>query len=354
MIPKLTQAGIGLTAVTDNGKELADSGAEDIFDITIIGAGPVGLYGAFYAGLRGARTKVIEALPQVGGALGALYPEKNIYDIAGFPEVRAKDYVQKAYQQAAFYPTEFVLGQRVRDMVRRDDGVFVLQTKKGAHYSRTVIIACGMGAFMPRRLEAPSAREFEGRGVSYSVTDYERYRDCRVLIVGGGDSALDYALELEPIAKQVDLTHRSARFSAHEETVERVKKSSVNLHYPHWVVKEITGDSQLDSVTIVQKLTGEEKSLSIDKVLVKIGYLANLGSIKDWGLEIKRGSIVVDDLMRTNIEGFYAAGDVTSHAGKINLITTGCGEIAVAVNHARTYLSPEEKMEPGHSSHMDR
>lgn len=326
----------------------------DVYDITIIGAGPVGLYGAFYAGLRGAKTKVIEALPEVGGALKALYPEKYIYDIAGFPQIRAKEYCEQAYKQAAFYDTNFVLGQRVRKLIRRDDDIIELHTKRETHYTKTVVIACGMGAFMPRRLDVPRVRELEGKGIYYIIKSFSRFRGKRVLIVGGGDSGFDYAMALEPVAEKVDLVHRSARFSAHEESVDKVKRSTVTLHYPYWEVKSVHGAEKLEGVTVVQTQTGQEKYFDVDALIVSIGFLANLGPVKDWGLEISRGAIVVDDFMRTNIEGVYAAGDIVTHPGKIKLITTGCGEIAIAVNHAKTYLEPSEDLSPGHSSHMKR
>ncbi|HSG99491.1 MAG TPA: NAD(P)/FAD-dependent oxidoreductase, partial [candidate division Zixibacteria bacterium] len=335
-------------------RSFATPAPRDVYDITIIGAGPVGLYGAFYAGLRNAKTKVIEALPEVGGALKALYPEKYIYDIAGFPEVRAKDYCDQAYRQAAFYDTNFVLGRRVRDLVRRPDGLLELHTKQDIHYSRTVIIASGMGAFMPRRLDVPRVRDFEGKGIYYVAKNFERFRGQRVLIVGGGDSAFDYAMALEHVAARVDLIHRSSRFAAHEESVERVKRSNVNLHYPYWEVKAVHGTDALEGVTAIQTQTGEDRHFDVDAMIVSIGFLANLGPIKNWGLEVSRGAIKVDELMRTNIEGVYAAGDTVTHPGKIKLITTGCGEIAIAVNHAKTYVEPSEELNPGHSSHMKR
>ena len=325
---------------------------EDVYDITIIGAGPVGLYGAFYAGLRGARVKVIEALPEVGGALKALYPEKYIYDIAGFPKVLAKEYVKLAYRQAATSDASFALGRRVRNISRRDDGVIELHTKREVHYSKTVIIACGMGAFMPRRLDIPNVRELEGKGIFYAVRNFEQFRDKQVVIVGGGDSAFDYALALEPLAKSTNLIHRSARFSAHEDSVEKVKRSNVTLHYPYWEAKTIHGTDKVEALTAVQTQTGAEKYFPADAILFNIGFLANLGPIKNWGVAISRNAIKVDDLMRTNIEGVYAAGDIVTHRGKINLITTGCGEIAIAVNHAKTYIDPQAKLSPGHSSHM--
>ncbi|MFQ5608325.1 MAG: NAD(P)/FAD-dependent oxidoreductase [Candidatus Zixiibacteriota bacterium] len=330
------------------------SAPENVYDITIIGAGPVGLYGAFYAGLRGARTKVIEALPDTGGALKALYPEKYIYDIAGYPQVRAKEYCDMAYRQAAYYDTNFVLGQRVRDIRRRTDGVIELTARREMHYSRTVIVSCGTGAFMPRRLDLPNIRELEGKGIHYAVRNFRQFRGKDILIVGGGDSAFDYALTLEPLAGRIDMIHRSARFSAHEESVERVKRSEVGMHFPFWEVKAVHGSDHLEGVTAVQTQTGEEKYFKVSEALFNIGFLANLGPIKNWGLDIWRNSIRVDELMRTNIEGVYAAGDIVTHNAKIKLITTGCAEIAIAVNHAKTYLDPSSKMEPGHSSHMER
>ncbi len=325
------------------------SQTEDVYDITIIGAGPVGLYGAFYAGLRGARVKVIDALPEVGGALKALYPEKYIYDIAGFPKVLAKEYVKMAYRQAATSDASFALGRRVKDILRRDDGIIELHTKREIHYSRTVIVACGMGAFMPRRLDVPNVRELEGKGIFYAVKNFERFRDKRVVIVGGGDSAFDYALALEPLAKSIDMIHRSASFAAHEDSVEKVKRSNVTLHYPYWETKAVHGAGSVEALTAIQTQTGVEKYFPTDAILFNIGFLANLGPIKNWGVKISRNNVIVDEFMRTNLEGVYAAGDIVTHQGKINLITTGCGEIAVAVNHAKTYLDPKAKLSPGHS-----
>ena len=338
----------------DSRTEMKSRSDIDLFDITIIGAGPVGLYGMYYAGLRGARAKVIEGLPSVGGGLAALYPEKFVYDIAGFPQVRAKEYVGMAYRQAAYYQGSYALGQKVRELNRRDDGVIELVTKKEVHYSRTVIIACGMGAFVPRRLDLTNVRELEGKGIYYNIGNFERFKDKRLLIVGGDDSAFDYAIALEPIAKEINLIHRSATFAAHEESVEKVKKSSVSLHYPLWEVKAIHGTDWIEAVTAVQTQTGQEKYFEVDACLFNIGFLANLGPIKNWGLDIWRNSIKVDEFMRSNIEGVYAAGDIVTHSGKIKLITTGCGEIAIAVNHAKTFIDPSAKLNPGHSSHLKR
>jgi len=323
-----------------------------VYDITIIGAGPVGLYGVYYAGLRGASTKVIEALKEVGGGLKALYPEKFIYDIAGFPQVRAKDYVDMAFAQASHYNATFALGQRVNELRHRDDDIIELTTQRELHLTRTVIITAGMGAFAPRRLDLPGIAELEGRGIHYYLREFESFRHKRVLIVGGGDSAFDYALALAPLAKKVDLIHRSERFSAHEETVEKVKRLPVSLHYPNWETKAVHGSERLTAVTVVHTQTGEEKRFEVDACVFNLGFLANLGPIKNWGLEIVKGAIRVDELMRANIPGVYAAGDIVTHPGKIKLITTGCGEIAIAVNHAKTWIDPTAKLSPGHSSHM--
>ena len=320
------------------------------YDITFVGAGPVALYGMYYAGLRMTRFKAIDMLEQVGGGLMALYPEKYIYDVAGFPKVLAKDLVKLLHQQATQHPHGLRLGEKVTGLKRRDDGILELATTKGRHLSKTAVICTGMGAYVPRRLDVPNVRELEGHGVFYAVRRLSDFADRKVLIVGGGDSAFDYSMMLEPVARSITHIHRNDFFSAHEDSVRKVRESSVELLYPFWEVKEIKGEDWVTEVTIFQSQTGEERKLAVDAIVFNIGFITNLGPIEDWGLEVEKNTIRVDSRMRTNIAGVYAAGDIVNYDGKLKLISTGFGEVAIAVNNAKTFVNPRAKISPGHST----
>jgi len=325
------------------------SPSPDIFDITFIGAGPVGLYGMYYAGLRLTRFKTIDMLEEVGGGLMALYPEKYIYDVAGFPKVLAKELTRSLKEQATQYPHALVLGEKVLDL-RTSDGVITLETDKGVHFSKAVVICAGLGAYIPKRLDIPNLRELEGHGVFYFVRRLEDFRDKRILIVGGGDAAFDYSMMLEPVARSIVHIHRNDFFSAHEDSVQKVRESSISLRYPFWELVRIEGDDWVRRVTITQTRTGESETLDVDAVILNIGFITNLGPLESWGLELEHNSIKVDTRMRTNIEGVFAAGDIVGYDGKLDLISTGFGEVAVAVNNAKSYIDPTAKVRPGHST----
>ncbi len=327
---------------------------ENIFDITIIGAGPVGLYALYYAGLRNAKARIVEALDVVGGGLKVLYPEKFIYDVAGYPKILAKDLVAQFEEQARVYGAPIVLGRRVTNLTRREDGIIELATSDETFYSRTVIICAGMGAFIPKKLDIPNVDPLEGAGVYYFVKDSSKFKDKTVLIVGGGDSAVDTALMLVKVASKVILIHRNDRFRAYEESVRQLMNSSVETHYPFWEVKELFGESRVEAVTVVNTFSGEEISFDIDAMVLNLGFLSNLKTIRDWGLDLLHNAIKVDDMMQTSVPGVYAAGDIAGHPGKLKLISTGAGEAAVAVNNAVHYIDPRMQIEPGHSSHIRR
>lgn len=331
------------------------SGPNEIYDITIIGAGPVGLYALYYAGLRNVRARVIEALDVVGGALAVLYPEKYIYDVAGYPKVLAKELVTQLEEQARVYGAPILLGRRVTGMTRREDGIIELATSNDeTFYSRTAIVCAGMGAFIPKKLDIPDAHRLEGAGVYYFVKDSSKFKDKTVLIVGGGDSAVDTALMLEKVAARVILIHRNDRFRAYEDSVRQLKSSKVETHYPFWEVKELFGENRVEAVTVINTYTGEEMGFDIDALVLNLGFLSNLKTIKQWGLELLHNAVKVDGTMQTNIPGIYAAGDIAGHPGKLKLISTGTGEAAVAVNNAVHYIDPSRQIEPGHSSHIKR
>lgn len=329
-------------------------GEKDLYDITLIGAGPTGLFGVFYAGMRGMKTKVIEALPDVGGQLGALYPEKDIFDVAGFPRVSAKQLVEQCKEQAdrANPNATYVFSQRVEQLTKLEDGTFELATNTGEkHYSKAVLITAGIGAFEPNRIPNETARQYEGKGVYYSVTNLPQYEGKRVLVVGGGDSAVDYALMVEPIAREVTLIHRRDGFRAHEESLKKLAESKVHVKL-FYELRGVSGDGEkLTQAVIFDNRTGEETTLDVDYLVLGTGFKASLGRMLEWGLEIEnKKQVVANSKGETNIPGVYAAGDISWYPGKIRLIATGFGEVATAVNNAKAYVDPSSAAFPGHSS----
>ncbi len=322
----------------------------ELFDITFIGAGPVALYGMYYAGLRMTRFKAIDMLEEVGGGLMALYPEKYIYDVAGFPKVMAKDLTRLLKEQASQYPHTFCLGEKVTDLTRGEDGIIALTTNRAVHYSRTVIICAGMGAYIPKKIDVPNLEVLEGAGVYYFIRRLSDFQGKNVLVVGGGDSAFDYSMMLESVAANITHIHRNDFFSAHEDSVRKVMNSRVRMKFPFWEVKRIVGEDWVREVTIVQTRTGEEETMPVEAIVFNIGFLTNLGPIHEWGLELDKNAIKVDSRMRTNIEGVFAAGDIVTYDGKLKLISTGCGEVAIAVNNAKHFVNPKAKVDPGHST----
>lgn len=323
----------------------------EVFDITIIGAGPTGLFGCFYAGLRGMKTKVIEALPEPGGQLAILYPEKFIYDVPGFPRILAKDLVRELTEQAfQFHPT-VCWNERVQDLWRDKEGLLHLRTDVDEHLSKTVLIAAGIGAFHPNKLDRPGVAEFEGKGVYYFVQQKAALRDKRVLIVGGGDSAVDWALTLKDWAKEVTLIHRRTGFRALESSVVELMNSPVHVKL-HYELKEVGGNEHVEYATIFNNKTGEEETLPVDVVLLFLGYKADMSLIESWGLEGDGRHIFVNGRMETNIPGVYAAGDIAldPNSVNLNLIVTGFAQATVAVNCAKSLIDPQSRVFPGHSS----
>ncbi|PIC57489.1 ferredoxin--NADP(+) reductase [Sporosarcina sp. P12(2017)] len=323
--------------------------AAEVSDITIIGGGPVGLFTAFYAGLRQMSVKVIESLPQLGGQLSALYPEKYIYDIAGFPKVRAQELVDNLIEQMNQFPTTVCLGEKVMQVEKENDGVFKLTTNSGVHYSRTIIVTAGNGAFQARKMEIESEEKFQGQNIHYFVQNMNQFHDKKVALFGGGDSAVDWALMLEPIAEKASIIHRRDKFRAHEHSVELLKQSKVDRLTPY-VPVELLGDERIKKVILKHSKTEEILELEVDDVLVNYGFVSSLGPIKDWNLEIEKNSIVVNSKMETNIEGLYAVGDICTYEGKVKLIASGFGEAPVAVSSAKVYIDPTAKTQPLHST----
>lgn len=322
-----------------------------VYDITIIGGGPTGLFTAFYGGMRQASVKIIESLPQLGGQLSALYPEKYIYDVAGFPKIRAQELVDNLIKQMQKFDQTVCLEQSVEKVEKLEDGTFKLTTNKEIHYSKSIIITAGNGAFQPRKLELAEAEKFEGKNLHYFIKDMNYFAGKKVAVFGGGDSAVDWALMLEPIAEQVTIIHRRDKFRAHEHSVENLMKSKVNIKTPY-VPAELVGEEKIEKV-ILQHAKGEEKEeIEVDEVIVNYGFISSLGPIKEWGLEIEKNSIKVNSKMETNIPGIYAAGDICTYDGKVKLIACGFGEAPTAVNNAKAFIDPKAKVQPLHSTSM--
>ena len=322
-----------------------------IYDITIIGGGPVGLFTAFYGGMRQASVKIIESLPQLGGQLSALYPEKYIYDVAGFPKVRAQELIDNLKQQMEQFSPTIALEQAVEQVEKQADGVFKLTTNSEIHYTKTIIITAGNGAFQPRKLELDTAVKYENKNLHYFVDDLNKFAEKRVALCGGGDSAVDWALMLEPIAESVSLIHRRDKFRAHEHSVELLKNSKVNVVTP-FVPTELIGEDNIEQL-VLEEVKGERKEvLDIDDLIVNYGFVSSLGPIKNWGLEIEKNSIRVNSKMETSIEGIYAAGDICTYDGKVKLIASGFGEAPTAVNNAKAYMDPKARVQPLHSTSL--
>jgi ferredoxin/flavodoxin---NADP+ reductase len=326
---------------------------QEVYDLTIIGGGPVGLYTAFYAGLRQMKVKIIEAMPQLGGQLSALYPEKYIYDVAGYKKVLAQELVDNLVEQAVQFDPATALGEAVQDVEKDADGIFTLRTNKGEHLTKTVVIAAGVGAFQPRRLKIEGAERFEDTNLHYFVNDINQFAGDRVVLAGGGDSAVDWTLMLEDIAEEVTIVHRRDKFRAHEHSVSQMEDSErINVKTPYSIEELHYENDEITSVTLKHKDGDHSEEVDIDSLIVNYGFVSDLGPIKTWGLEIVKNSIVVNSNTETNIEGIYAVGDIVTYEGKAKLIATGFGEAPTAVNKAKVLVDPKAKATAGHSTSL--
>ena len=325
---------------------MSDTTTHDV-DLLIVGAGPAGLYAAYYAGFRGMSVALMDSLPEPGGQVTALYPEKMIYDVAGFPAVKGQDLIDNLVEQAAPFNPTYLLGHRAEDLALGEDGVTITSHRGLVVGAKAMVITGGIGTFTPRPL--PDAVQFEGRGLRYFVPKLDELADLDVLIVGGGDSAFDWAHSLEPIAKSVTLIHRRDRFRAHEHTVAQVLDSTVRV-MTHTEVARITGTDGVETVEVFNNQTDERETLKAQAVVAALGFTADLGPLTRWGLQQHKRHILVDTSMRTNLPRVFAAGDITEFEGKVRLISVGFGEAAIAVNNAAPVVDPSLKLFPGHSS----
>ncbi|MCC5894791.1 MAG: NAD(P)/FAD-dependent oxidoreductase [Alkalibacterium sp.] len=326
--------------------------SEDLYDITIIGGGPVGMFAAFYAGMRNAKTKIIESLPVLGGQVSLLYPEKTIYDVGGYAGVTGKELIHQLTAQMQHFDQTICLDQEVRTIEKLDDHLFKISTNRDVHYSKTVIITTGQGSFQPRKLTLPSSDSFEDTNLHYIVKDLEQYKNKTVVICGGGDTAVDWALTLEGIAKKVILVHRRERFRAHEGSVAMLNASNVDVLTPFVPHQLIGENNHLQAVEFKETRGDKVTRVDLDYFIVNYGFVSSIGPLKDWNIQLDQTDIVVNSKMETTTEGIYAAGDSNTFDGKLKLIATGFGEAPTAVNHAIHSIYPKEHAQPIQSTKL--
>jgi thioredoxin reductase len=322
-----------------------------LYDVTIIGGGPIGLFTAFYCGMREMETKIIEFLPYLGGKVSYFYPEKVIRDIGGIPAISGENLIKQLVEQAQTFNPTIVLNQQVVGLERLADGTFLLTSHHGEkHHTRSIILATGFGTLKSAKLDVENADQYEGRNLRYAVEKLNDYKDKHVLISGGGNSAVDWANELLPIARQITVVHRRHEFSGLERNISNLRNSAATIMTPH-VVDALHGEGErLTHVSVKNIETNDNQMIEVDEVLVNHGFCIDLGPIKGWGLEFEFGNIKVDNQMQTNIEGIFAAGDVANYQNKLHLIAGGFSEGPTAVNSAKAYIEPEKELKPIYST----
>jgi thioredoxin reductase len=324
-----------------------DGGAvEHETDLLIVGAGPAGLFGAYYAGFRGMSVTLVDSLPELGGQVSALYPEKSILDVAGFVNVKGRELVEQLVEQASSAKPTYLLGRTATSLTADDDGVTMGLDDGTALRAKVVIVTAGIGKFTPRAL--PAGVGWEDRGLVFFVPSFAEYAGRDVVIVGGGDSAFDWAHHLEPIASSITLVHRRDQFRAHQATVDAVLAGSTEV-ITKAQVTALKGEHHVESVEITTA-DGEVLERPAQRVVAALGFIADLSAMHEWGLEFDKRHIRVDTAMRTNVPRIFAAGDITEYEGKVRLIAVGFGEVATAVNNAAVLVDPDAHVFPGHSS----
>lgn len=313
----------------------------------IIGAGPSGLYAAYYAGFRGFSVAIIDALPEPGGQITAMYPEKDIFDVAGFPQIKGRGLVDGLLEQANQFKPTYFLGEQAVELTDDSTSATVTTDAGTTIRAKAVVITSGIGSFKPRPI--PIGEEWVGNGVVYFVPQLAEHAGKDVVIIGGGDSAFDWAWALKPIANSVTLVHRRDQFRAHASMVDKVRDAGVRL-ITSAEICDARGADGIAEIDIKYKADGSIETLQADTVVAALGFIANIGPLAEWGLDLEKRRLIVDTSMRTNHERVYAAGDITTYAGKVPLISVGFGEAATAVNNAAPLIDPTHGVFPGHSS----
>ena len=320
----------------------------ELYDITIVGGGPVGLFAAFYAHLRQAKVKIIDSLPQLGGQPAILYPEKKILDVPGFTNLTGEELTHRLIEQLETFQTEICLNETVLDIVKGEEG-FTITTSKNQHQTKTIIIAMGGGAFKPRALELDDAESYSN--LHYHVSNISQYAGKKVVVLGGGDSAVDWAIAFDKIAP-TSIIHRRDNFRALEHSVNELKASTVTIKTPFIPSKLIGEGNKLTHLEITKVKSDKTEILPLDQLFVNYGFKSSVGNLKKWGLELNRHKIIVNSKQETSVAGIYAAGDCCSYDGKIDLIATGLGEAPTAINNAMNYIYPDQKIQPKHSTSL--
>ncbi|MCG7407319.1 NAD(P)/FAD-dependent oxidoreductase [Paenibacillus sp. ACRRX] len=326
----------------------------ELYDVTIIGGGPAGMYTTFYSGMRDLKTKLIEAKNELGGRM-LIYPEKMIWDVGGVTPILCGKLIEQLEQQAKTFDPTIVLGQQITGLEKQADGTFILMSDTGErHHTRTIILAIGYGILTMQKLEIEGADRYEVTNLHYTVQELEVFRDKRVVISGGGNSAVDWANELEPIAASVTIVHRRDQFGGHERNVVKMKESSVQVKTPYAVSQLHSNGESIQQVTISHIETGETELVDVDAVIVNHGLKCDYGPLAQWGLAMEDETALVSPKMETNIPGIYAAGDFVNFESKVRLIAGAFTDAALALNSAKTYMDPEAPAVAYVSSHNER
>ncbi len=324
---------------------------KEIFDLAIIGGGPTGLFAAFYASLRKMKVAVFESLPELGGQPIQLYPEKVIKDIAGFKQVTGKEFTAGLLEQLAEKDISYFLGKKILSCQKEDSQLFTLTTRDDSFQAKSVLIATGGGSFEPRTLPFPELAHLDNQKIFYTLQHPEKLRDKKIAILGGGDSAVDFALALLPYTTNIHLIHRRENFRALESSLDELSQSNVTQKTPYVLTNIIEKENGLQ-LHLRHVKTKEENILNVDCILVAYGFINTHQQIEMNGLTTQDGKILVNSLCETNIPGLFACGDIATYDGKVEIIATGLGEAPTAVNNAYHLLYPDKKLQPTHSTSL--
>ncbi|MFS0782791.1 NAD(P)/FAD-dependent oxidoreductase [Bacillus sp. 1P06AnD] len=326
----------------------------EIYDVTIVGGGPIGLFTAFYSGMRNLKTKIIECKDRLGGKITEFYPDKIIRDIGGIPLITGASLVEQLEEQAKTFRPEIVFNQFISGLKKMEDGIFQLESDTGElHYTRTIILTIGPGVFKPIKLDIANCEDYENHTLHYKVPELNHFHGKNVCISGGGDAAVDWANQLASYATSVMVVHRRDGFNGHESSIENMKENA--KVYSSFYIKDIKGqEKKLQTAVIEHMETGELVELEVDELIVNHGIQGDLGGINEWGLLIENDKIAVNESMETNIPGIFAAGDAVTYPTKLKLIAGGFTEGPIALNSAKRYMEPGAEEMAMYSTHHEK